>query len=657
MKRIVFSVFAAIAISVAISVSSQAQMILVAANGPVDRYYQTIRNNDLAALQALVRAVGANQKDKRGTTSLHYAAAYGSVEAMRMLLAAGADPDAKNDFDATPLMWSATEPEKVRLLVNHGADVNAKSKMGRTAIWLASANDGSSGTVEFLLEHGAKLDGTEILPATYSNDSATIRLLVDKGANVNAKGPTGVTPLLNIAMNGNLKVAEMLLARGADVNAACSPEFGGSVKAGKIALGSLTPILAASVYGPYDLVRLLLDAGANVNDRDVRKMTPLMNAVATDHAEARTIRLLLERGADLNARDRDGLSAGDWARKNNNPSILRELGIAPQPPTRPLVIIPASLPDTRDPRPAVARSVQLLQRASGSFFEGGGCGSCHSANITSIAVNAAKANGIAVNEQAKAVEIRGALLGLAGLEQPLLQRGDPPAVDILTYAMLQLASENTPANTTTDAMVHNLMAQQRHGGNWHLGGIARPPAMDGDIGRTATAIRALAVYTPAGRKAEAQRRIERAAAWLATATIKTTEDQDMQILGMTWAGVPRGAWLAGLSKLAAMQHADGGWSQTPDLASDAYATGQTLYTMHEAGVPVSDPAYRRGVQYLLQTQAADGSWHVTSRAPKFQPYFETIFPYDHDQWISSWATGWSATALSYASGIHQIAKR
>jgi hypothetical protein len=57
------------------------------------------------------------------------------------------------------------------------------------------------------------------------------------------------------------------------VNAACSPEFGGTVKAGKIALSSLTPLLVASIYGPYNLARLLLDASASVNTRDVRNMT------------------------------------------------------------------------------------------------------------------------------------------------------------------------------------------------------------------------------------------------------------------------------------------------------------------------------------------------------------------------------------------------
>ena len=295
-----------------------------------DPYYQAIRSNDLATLQSLMKSAGVRQKDSRGTTPLHFAAAYGSADAVRMLLAAGADPNARNAFDATPLMWSAVEPEKVRVLVGAGADVNAKSKMGRTAVWLAAANDGSSATVKFLLEHGAKLDGSEILAATAANDSATIRLLLDKGANVNAKDPVGMTPLLNAAMNGNTRIAEMLLARGADVNAACATEFGGTVKAGKIALGLLTPLLVASVYGPYDMVKLLLDAGANIDARDVRGMSALMNAVATDHADARIVRLLVDRGADAKARDHEGLSVAGWAMRQNNPAILRELGIARQ---------------------------------------------------------------------------------------------------------------------------------------------------------------------------------------------------------------------------------------------------------------------------------------------------------------------------------------
>src|SRR5437870_5369884 len=89
---------------------------------------------------------------------------------------------------------------------------------------------------------------------------------------------------------------------------------------------------------------------------------------------------------------------------------------------------------------------------------------------------------------------------------------------------------------------------------------------------------------------QGRRAYERAAAWLASAPVKSTEDLDMQLLGLKWAGKPQSAWLPGMRKLASQQREDGGWAQTPDLPSDAYATGQALFTMHELGVPSSDPA-------------------------------------------------------------------
>jgi hypothetical protein len=89
------------------------------------------------------------------------------------------------------------------------------------------------------------------------------------------------------------------------------------------------------------------------------------------------------------------------------------------------------------------------------------------------------------------------------------------------------------------------------------------------------------------------------------------------------------------------------------LTTDAYATGQALYTLHEVG----GWSNARGVRYLLGTQAADGSWHVVSRAPKFQPYFESGFPYGGDQWISSAGTAYATMALSYSLGQPQIARR
>ena len=68
-----------------------------------------------------------------------------------------------------------------------------------------------------------------------------------------------------------------------------------------------------------------------------------------------------------------------------------------------------------------------------------------------------------------------------------------------------------------------------------------------------------------------------------------------------------------------------------------------------AGMPASDPIYQKGIDYLLRTQAADGTWHVKSRSIWLQPYFESGFPYGQDQFISTAGTAWAAMALAAAA--------
>ena len=104
-------------------------------------------------------------------------------------------------------------------------------------------------------------------------------------------------------------------------------------------------------------------------------------------------------------------------------------------------------------------------------------------------------------------------------------------------------------------------------------------------------------------------------------------------------------------ELKATQQPDGGWASLDGHASEAYSTGEALWALHNAaGVPTSDAAWRRGIDYLLRTQAQDGSWHVVSRlhppAPVSPPYFETGHPYGHDQFISTMGESWAVIALA-----------
>jgi hypothetical protein len=210
------------------------------------------------------------------------------------------------------------------------------------------------------------------------------------------------------------------------------------------------------------------------------------------------------------------------------------------------------------------------------------------------------------------------------------------------------AALNIPANVSTDALVSYLLAKQRPAGNWH-GISTRAPIQDGDISRTAMAIRMLAVYGTPARTPEITLRMTKAVGWLAGQAPISTEDRVMQLLGLSWAGADRPLRDKRLRELSNLQHHDGGWAQTPNLASDAYATGQAVFTLRELGVPAENTAIRRGVAFLVRTQADDGSWFVKSRAMKIQPYFESGFPYGHDQWISQSGTAWATLALSVAA--------
>ena len=630
------------------------------AQTPSEQYYQAIRNNDLSKLGVLVKSNDVNLKDERGGTPLMYAATVGGLDAMKLLVSAKADVNAKNAFDVTPLILSGTDLAKVRFLAEKGANVNAQSKQGRTALLVAAGYDGGTEIVKFLISKGADLAAhddageTALLAATGANDTETALLLLQKGANVNTSslgshGGGGRTPLINAAAEGNVTLMKALLAKGADVNVASIAEPY-QVKNGQIALGLITPLHMAVAFGSPDAVKVLLDAGAKVNAQDVRGMTPLMLAIGTDRANPAVVKLLLDRGADPAIRSKAGENASDWAKKFSRPEILQALGIAggPVAAERLQATSGAEIPT---PRRAAEKSIALLQKTTGSFFVQGACVACHAQNITGPAVHIARANGVKVDEQAAADQLKPVKLQWAGASAILVQGIEVPgATDTITYSLLQFISTNTPADPGIDAMIYNIARLQRAEGNWNFGGIARPPIHDGDFTRTALAIRSFSTYAPPAQKAEYERRIARAAQWLASHDPVTTEDRNMQLLGLKWANAGQSATSQRIKQLIALERPNGGWAQTPYLGADAYATATTLDALHELGIPASDPVFRHGIDFLLRTQLADGSWHVASRAPKFQPYFQSGFPHDHDQWISAAATCWATMALSYAAG-------
>lgn len=617
-----------------------------------DDVFRAIRANDLDALGRLP----VNVQDRLNNNPLHYAALYGSPESVRILLNRGADVKARNKSEATPLIYGAYNFDKARMLVEKGSDINAKSSADMTPLLVAVSVHGNTATVRYLLEKGADVKaagplGSDALQtAAMKGDAEMVRLLLQKGADPKRKDMAGFTALLNAFSDPDQERVRVLMDAGSDVNA--TNTFSGAVKNGPIALNHMTPLFLAASDVPPVTIKVLLSAGAHPDEPDQRKLTPLMCAILTDEPKLATIRQLIAAGANVNAKDQNGESVLDWALKYRNPEVvamLKAAGANPgkpfTAPTRPADFMPAA------PKDAIARSSTLLVKSGEAFFpEGGGCIGCHHQPLMARAYAALRAANRNPDERLQRV-FRDAMVAnrpfmLSNYPQMVSRGGDYDENLAQTEAWIALGE---PATPTTDAIVHYLAARQEPSGAWAITGLARAPLETGAITRTAVAIRALKTYGWPARRAEFDERIARARAWLLAAHPATTYEAADRIKGLKAAGASEREIGQAALALLKEQRADGGWSQTPYLDSDAYATGMVLSTLYNEGLlKPSDAAYARGVAFLLKTQFPDGSWYVRSRSPKLQPYFQSAFPFDHDQWISASATALAVMALAPA---------
>jgi len=230
-----------------------------------------------------------------------------------------------------------------------------------------------------------------------------------------------------------------------------------------------------------------------------------------------------------------------------------------------------------------------------------------------------------------------------------MMMGDPAGVgEALTagYAQMAFAEDGQPLDVVTATITHWLLARQMPDGSWLGNGINRPPSEYSTISHTALAAGGLKAYSLPGRQNEIIERLRRAQRWLLAAEPKSAEERAMRLMGLVWTDAPRDRVTAAVNEIRERQESSGGWSQFGRTPPDAYATGESLYALHIAGVAATDDVYRKGVAFLLGTQYPDGTWLVKTHSFPVQRYFESGFPFGPHQWISTAGTSWAAMAIA-----------
>jgi ankyrin repeat protein len=618
---------------------------------PTDNELLTsLREGDTVAAGRLIRS-GAfvNATDGFGTSALMYAAIYGDVPTMRLLLSRGADPNRVDQAGATALMWSVSDATKVRLLLSRGANVNAISPLtGRTPLLIAAGRPGAAKVVKMLLDKGAdpkirdKQGITSLIRAAFNGDPETLKVLIANGVDVNACA--AYETALSIAVNRNdPEIVELLLANGADP----TPRE-----------GQVNPLTAATSYANTTIFRALIARGAVPKYTHLFGGNLMLAAAASDTATTDVIQEFIKLGASPNSKAANlhtthgyGVAAEsvlDWASRLGDTPVLKLLASITGEKPRSEVSDSSPRLGAATPRDAVNKALPRLYEGGREFFKRSGCMSCHHNMLQSAAYSIARSRGIATNADEVRKNYQQLLSWANGNREGLFQDIDLPGGDTTSgYLLLALGAVGHPRDRATDALVHNLAGSQSLDGAFQVR-ADRPPIESGRVTPTALCIRGLRKYAIPGRSAEFDVRIRRAGAWLSDYSPRTGEEKSMRLLGMVWAGMNRALIREAAAAWAAEQREDGGWAQLTTLPSDAYATGQALYALYTSG-SLSDDCLARAVRYLLATQAGDGTWHVRSRAYPVQPrYFDTGFPHGRDQWISAAATSWASIGLSLA---------
>jgi hypothetical protein len=269
----------------------------------------------------------------------------------------------------------------------------------------------------------------------------------------------------------------------------------------------------------------------------------------------------------------------------------------------------------------IDRGLRFLTKDALAWKNKHNCASCHHAALVIWAMREAKQRGHAVDgpvltELTKWVAESGD--GKFGLTRPASapKAASPKAV----YFALALGADPRPdavSRTGMKLLLKTVKDEQTGNGSWSTWPETRPPIF-GHSDETLTALAVLAVLPEATAGDDSAKAVrDKGIKWLT----ETKTDDDPQSIAMRlvlWTRLEGTAkeWKSLVRRIKERQNTDGGWSQTKDMASDAWATGQALYALANAGIKPDEPIIMRAHTFLVKTQRDDGSWPMTSRSVK-----------------------------------------